>query len=839
MSQTALHLSIQHPIARFEVTWIKSGIGTAISASWDCRISGENPDVVIDRLYVEPMLGESHVSPDIPTEQWPRTSVCIDVVDSARSLVVLGDPGSGKSTLVNWISWQLARSGENPWSVRFQGLIPIPMTLRDLRIGRDVTWDGLVKAWMDHDMAAPLRGSDRLDRMLKSGQAFVFLDGLDEIGDLETRKALRSAFQTASMQFSRTRWLLTSRIVGYDEVPFDRLPVEESKQNLEEESAFAALSRIRKNLEASAYSMLRFAQTRYVAPFSDVQISEFARNWFTLRETSPSVANRNAGDLVEALVGNPGTLRLARVPNILTMMALIHRVRARLPHGRALLYSEICQAYLQSIDEFRGIREGSDYELPQKKRWLARIAFEMQRHRSKASASGDQSEILADQKSVQAWIGEAMAESGLGRDESTAAAFVNYIGRRSGLLLPRGPAQFAFMHLSLQEYFAASFLAEQIVSPQWIVSGEGPPGADRKSVIAYAKDPLWTETLIFLFEILADQKGWPEALSATLFGKSFALVKFQKKHGTTIAELAARIAIDPHAGLPQTLRKAAICKCWDVDFKVQDGTVGEYWQYKSNIARVLFSAEEDLMPYVLESMRDTVLGQQRDTLVLTGCAGLRDLAHICGLKLKTLNVAGAAVDDLSPLVSERQLEALIVDGTRVRDLGPIRGLSKLEEFSASECDIVDFSPIRGWLNLTSLDLTSTPLKDVAELGTLRDLRYLSLRGTDVADITLLKNISSILELDISGTSVRNLAPLGGLDKLRFLVVRKTEIEDLQGLANCHELTYLDMSSTRVTSLRPLHGLHNLSRLLIYSTGIPQSEIEMLKRALPELRVIAL
>ena len=63
------------------------------------------------------------------------------------------------------------------------------------------------------------------------------------------------------------------------------------------------------------------------------------------------------------------------------MMALIHRIRARLPHGRALLYEEICEAYLQSIDEFRGV-EGLQYPLAQRKRWLATVALNMQLRRA-------------------------------------------------------------------------------------------------------------------------------------------------------------------------------------------------------------------------------------------------------------------------------------------------------------------------------------------------------------------------------------------------------------------------------------------------------------------------
>ena len=63
-----------------------------------------------------------------------------------------------------------------------------------------------------------------------------------------------------------------------------------------------------------------------------------------------------------------------RIPNLLTFMALIHRVRAMLPDGRALLYNEIGEAYLETIDTFRGLQE-MDFPLHQKMRWLGQSAI--------------------------------------------------------------------------------------------------------------------------------------------------------------------------------------------------------------------------------------------------------------------------------------------------------------------------------------------------------------------------------------------------------------------------------------------------------------------------------
>ncbi len=493
-----------------------------------------------------------------------------------------------------------------------------------MHIGRGITWSGLLQAFLEHDMAKPLRDTPRLEELLKHGQALIMLDGLDEIGAVEVRQNLRDAVFTGMKSYPDCRWLLTSRIVGYEDVPFDRLPAEPGQSFL--------LGKALSELASPLANLVRMAAVRYVAPFTDDQIARFARNWFTLREAVGSKAEQGAQDLIEAIQRDPSTLRLARIPNLLTMMALIHRVRARLPHGRALLYNEITQAYLQSIDEFRGLRE-VDYPLAQKKRWLARVGFEMQRRRSmdakkeKTDQPSATREILAEKSEVKTWIMDAMAESGYGRDEKAAEDFVAYIGRRSGLLLPRGPEQFAFMHLSFQEYFAACFLAEQITSPQWIRHGKAAPGADRESLRTYTREVIWRETLVFLFELLADQLGWPQTLAEDLFGENFKDLDPEVAEVKNAGVLLARLVVDPHSGFSQDLRDQAIAKCAELEIALQQ-KIGldsaDFWSYEPEVARALFTIESEQLPWVWKALIAAAKMADAKNLTLRDCAAIKE-----------------------------------------------------------------------------------------------------------------------------------------------------------------------------------------------------------------------
>ena len=219
-----------------------------------------------------------------------------------------------------------------------------------------------------------------LDEAFLSGQGFFLLDGLDEIGTKETRKALRSAIFAGIKRYPRCRWLLTSRLVGYDDVPY-RL-VEEIERDayawrhliatsvfktqfLDDQPKLAGhnesvmihwrghgindKARLAYFEEPMTFHYVSYGSSdkarlayfeepitvNFVAPFTDEQIARFANNWYALREPSSERRSLSANRLLTAISGNADTLRLARVPNLLTLMALIFRVLARLPNGRA------------------------------------------------------------------------------------------------------------------------------------------------------------------------------------------------------------------------------------------------------------------------------------------------------------------------------------------------------------------------------------------------------------------------------------------------------------------------------------------------------------------------
>src|SRR5262249_1916186 len=160
-------------------------------------------------------------------------------------------------------------------------------------------------------------------------------------------------------------------------------------------------------------------------------------------------AKRKAADLTEAVFRDPGTTSLARIPFLLTLMATVHRNNATLPNGRARLYKLITDAYVEKRE--------ADKRMPLARflaaeRWacVTQVGLEMQFRRTAAGEPEQEQALFASEQDVGRWLAVALKQ-----DAGRAGEFLDHLGRRTGLLLPRGEGRYGFIHLSFLEFFAA------------------------------------------------------------------------------------------------------------------------------------------------------------------------------------------------------------------------------------------------------------------------------------------------------------------------------------------------------------------------------------------------
>ena len=353
-------------------------------------------------------------------------------------LVLLGDPGSGKTIFMNYLA--LCMTGavlapDGDWITRLQAqgwgngtYLPISIILRDF--AEDLT-DTRFDAVFDHLQGVFTKQKfdagtlERIQYYIKAGQALILFDGLDEVPP-EKREKVRDALHDFMGRFPQNRYIVTCRILSYAD----------PKWHLRDMDAVETF-----------------------APLNPDQIAHFVRAWYTVRANLLTISHDEADKRVEELterLNDKDLQEMATNPMLLTVMTFVHNSTGTLPKEKARLYDQ-CVDWLMrrwKLEEFNtlfkllNLRGEKDlYKI------LWEIAYYT--HNEHADKDGvadiNEADILAIVKKY------------VDNDAGLAQKFCDYIQYRAGLLIGRGVDSkgwrvFTFPHRTFQEFLAGQYL---------------------------------------------------------------------------------------------------------------------------------------------------------------------------------------------------------------------------------------------------------------------------------------------------------------------------------------------------------------------------------------------
>jgi hypothetical protein len=396
-----------------------------------------------------------------------------------KNLVIVGDPGSGKSTFLKFIALMLSRAeiendpGLASAKLNLQAPLPTPffVSLWDLsdylretkRPTESVIVDFIIERWQERGITIE---RSVLEGSLREGYSCMLFDGLDEVTTERGRAAISRLVEGFLTKYPKNRYVVTSRVRGY-----------------------------------TGDTILKGGFVRCdIQDFNEGDREEFLKNWFSallrversriLDEGSQSL---EAFDALRSAIEGKDRIRLLAVnPLLMTVIAIVHWNRKRLPDQRVDLYDECVDVLLGQrklaersarIKSPEVFDESAEEEVQYDRTWtrkrFAEIALRIQESGTDEITRDIVLRMLHQRFRDRAGVSDELAML-------RAERFLDRQELRSGLLVSRRAHSCRFVHLTFQEYLAAWNLANLSME------------AMKNCVVNRLRDPQWFETLQLL-----------------------------------------------------------------------------------------------------------------------------------------------------------------------------------------------------------------------------------------------------------------------------------------------------------------------------------------------------
>ncbi|KIF02345.1 ATP-binding protein [Streptomyces sp. RSD-27] len=349
----------------------------------------------------------------------PTAQPADQALAGSHRVLLRGEAGSGKTTLVQWLAVSAARQDLPPRMAYLEDRVPFVLPLRTLtRHGERLP------APRDFLTAAgcPLGGGQPdgwAHRVLSAGRGLVLVDGIDEVPDAERARTRTWLRDLMDLYGGDNRWLVTSRpsAVGVDWLG---------------EDGFTELT---------------------LSAMGPAEVATFIKRWHeAARQGAQEDGELEAyeAQLLASVRLKPDLGRLATNPLMCGLICALHRDRrGYLPQGRKDLYEAALSMLLSRRDRERDMRLPDLREEPQLD-LLQRLAYWLIKNGRTEMDRSRAEDIIA--RALPA-VPEAAA---LGE----APVVFEHFLQRSGLLREPAPGTVDFVHRTFQDFLGARAAVE-------------------------------------------------------------------------------------------------------------------------------------------------------------------------------------------------------------------------------------------------------------------------------------------------------------------------------------------------------------------------------------------
>ncbi|MDQ1327292.1 MAG: hypothetical protein QG641_572, partial [Candidatus Poribacteria bacterium] len=250
---------------------------------------------------------------DRPVREVSRVLSVFEALNESDKQVILGIPGSGKSTFMMYLALTFAKGTSKDRLQIDEDKLPIFVSIQALAAMLEKIQNiaDIISKFVKSELQIRDLPDDYFIPYIESGRCIILFDGLDEVSSVTQRGEVAEKIRRFANLYKGNRYIITSRIAGYREI--QQFP----------QGDFKHLT---------------------IMDFDDDQIEDFAKKWYQTRD--PLKAKEKANDLTNAINSHPKVKQLATNPLMLTIIAIVHRSSAELPSERIKLYDKCTESLL-------------------------------------------------------------------------------------------------------------------------------------------------------------------------------------------------------------------------------------------------------------------------------------------------------------------------------------------------------------------------------------------------------------------------------------------------------------------------------------------------------------
>jgi hypothetical protein len=371
-------------------------------------------DITLTELFVQPSFHQRITDTNKKVESVVDKDLKIaNIFKSDKNVILLGDPGAGKSLLVKFIIVQILLGKEDSIGLRqYAKHLPFRIELRkynEVRENKSIIEylaDILTKEYQ-----TPI-SSELLNIILQSNESLIFFDGLDEIFNVSHKTKMKEYIESFSLNFNKSKCIVTSRFIGYHDIKFNSKKFDE-------------------------FAIQQFSQKQteeLVAKFYTTQILNLEKRTKSVKNCITQIEK----DVDRELKSNP---------LIMTLILILSSNNIVIPDSKLEIYEACTKTLVDSIDTKE---KELKFEMPIKHK---RLAFAHLAYWQYESLS--KNKIINYDKAIKS-ISDFLIEKGEVNEfteaEDKAKKFLEYAEKRSIYFEDN------FTHKTFLEYYTADYL---------------------------------------------------------------------------------------------------------------------------------------------------------------------------------------------------------------------------------------------------------------------------------------------------------------------------------------------------------------------------------------------